>query len=200
MGCTDGTESLLDTMPALLRLSSLNSSSGAQLRCCSFDPWVVRVPGLLSLLALVIMSLSAPIGGQRSTGESPVPQIPHPCMPARSYHPPQGGGGDDGRREHRTHDESSSLCGLTARAQPRCQKKLAGAQGAATSEMEPRSQRHRVQDPGIKTRGFSGRRREPSVARTEARRCVYLSSPPALHHSPRMGTLVRPWVAVAKGS
>ena len=58
---------------------------------------------------------------------------------------------------------------------------------------------HRVQDPGVKTRGFSGRLREPSMAQTEARCCVYLS-PPAQHHSPRMGTPVRPWVAVGKGS
>lgn len=157
------------------------------------------VPGLPSLLALVITSLSAPIGGQRSAAESPVPQSPQPCMPTRSQHPPHGGDGDYGRAQHRACDESRSLCGLIAQAPPRCQKKLAGAQGAAMSELEPRSQRHRVQEPGVRTRGFSGRPREPSVARTEARFCVYLS-PPAQHHSPRMGTPVRPWVAVGKGS
>lgn len=105
-------------------------------------------PGLPSLLALVIMSLSAPIGGQRSAAESPVPQSPQPCMPARSQHPPHGGDGDDGRAQHRACDESRSLCGLIARAPPRCQKKLAGAQGAAMSELEPAA---KSQGPGTRS-------------------------------------------------
>ena len=113
----------------------------------------MRVPGLLSLLALVIMSLSAPIGGQRSTGESPVPQIPHPCMPARSYHPPQGGVETMGG-ESTAHMMRAVLCVASL---------LEHSHDAGRSWREPRELRRQSWSPAANVTGSRSQESRPEA-------------------------------------